>query len=160
MKKPNTVTVPLTRGRFAIVDANDEYLVSNIKWQARYSKGNWYAIHSTTDGEETMHTLILGNIDGFEIDHVNQNGLDNRRTNLRHATKSQNRANVSLRKDNKSGYKGVSLLKSYGKWRAYIQKDKKLLHLGFFDTPQEAAIAYNKKAKELFGEFAWLNQIP
>ena len=153
------VRVKLTKNKYALVDLDDLSLVSDKKWQAKYSKGNWYASHSSARGEIFMHNLILGRIKNLEVDHRNQNGLDNRRENLRHATKSQNRANVSLRKDNSSGYKGVSLYGPTGKWKAYIQENGKQKHLGFFKDSIEAAKAYNREAKRIFGEFAWLNQI-
>jgi len=150
---------PLTKGKFATLDIDDLNKVACYKWQARFSKGNWYAIHSTLEGEVTMHGLLMGSKPDCEVDHINQNGLDNRRVNLRFATKSENRANVKKRTDNSSGFKGVSFNKRVAKWRAYIQKDKKQIHLGFFDDKQKAAKAYNDAAKRLFGEFAWLNQI-
>lgn len=163
-KEPDTLAyedmaIPLTRGQYAIIDPQDYDLIKAYKWQARYSKGNWYAIHSTTDGEITMHGLILGTKEGHEIDHINQNGLDNRRENLRFATKSHNRANVRLRKDSKSGYKGVCFQPATGMWRAYIQIDKKWKQIGLYPTAKSAAIAYNEVAKISFGEFAWLNPI-
>lgn len=156
----STQRVQLTRGKYALVDLEDLPLVSDKKWQARYSKGNWYAIHSTIGRDLFMHHVILGKQRcGLEVDHINQNGLDNTRKNLRFATKSQNRANVKLRKDNLSGYKGVCLCRKTGLWRAYIQADKKWKQLGRYNTKLEAARAYNTAAQEAFGAFAWFNPI-
>lgn len=153
-------SVPLTRGKFAWVDLDDLELVMKFKWHAVYSKGNWYAA-ARIDGQDIfMHNLLLGRRKGLEIDHENQDGLDNRRSNLRYSTPSQNRANVSLRKDNRSGFKGVCFYKPTNKWRAYIQVNKKWKQLGFFNSAVDAAVAYNKAALNAFGEFAWLNQIP
>lgn len=151
--------IQLTKGLEAIVDDNDIELVNKYKWHSKFSKGNYYA--STRVGNEIvfLHNLLIGKKEGMEVDHINQNGLDNTRGNLRHATKSQNRANVALRADNRSGYKGVSQLRNTSKWRAYIQCNKKWKELGRFNTPQEAALAYNNAATEMFGEFAWLNKI-
>jgi hypothetical protein len=87
-----------------------------------------------------------------EVDHINLNGLDNRRDNLRLATNSQNNMNVRRYRNNKSGFKGVHLAK--GRWRASIRLNYKLYHLGYFDTPEEAYGAYCEAAKERFGEFA------
>jgi hypothetical protein len=151
--------IPLTRGKYAVVNGCDVELVSKHKWQARPSKGNWYATTRIDGIEVFMHNLILGRVHGLEIDHIDQDGLNNTRQNLRYATRSQNRANVKIRKDNKSGYKGVCYNSKTGKWRAYIQKDRRWSQIGMFNTPIEAARAYNKKAKELFGEYAWQNPI-
>lgn len=153
------VELPLTRGKLALLDLDDLNKVVAYKWQARFSKGNWYAIHSTANGEVTMHGLLMGSKPGYEVDHINQNGLDNRRANLRFATKTQNRANVKRRKDNSSGYKGVSFSSRLGKWRAYIQQGGKQKHLGFFKDKVEAAHVYNDAAIQTFGDYAWLNPV-
>jgi len=99
---------------------------------------------------------FLTNIDPADkhIDHINGVTYDNRASNLRLATKSQNGANSSMRKDNKSGYKGVDFYKSANKWRARIVVRGKSIHIGYFDSPELAHIAYCKRAVELFGEFA------
>lgn len=91
-----------------------------------------------------------------EVDHKNGNGLDNRKCNLRIATSSQNKANTKIRRDNTSGFKGVIWHKASNKWMARVA-DK---YLGLFRSKYEAAKAYNQKAKEMFGEFARLNEIP
>lgn len=149
----------LSKGKVALIDAKDYELVSRFKWHAKFSKGNWYAC-ARIEGEIIfMHNLLLGRLAGLEIDHQDQNGLNNQRANLRYATQSENRANVALRKDSTSGFKGVSYSKRVGKWRAYIQKDKQQIHLGFFNIKEEAAKTYNEAAKKAFGEFAWLNPI-
>lgn len=90
-------------------------------------------------------------------EHKNRNTLDNRRCNLRVASSSQNQANRPVTKCSTSGYKGVSWNKEMGKWQAQIGKDRRLRYLGRFSDKIEAAKAYDKAAKELFGEFAWLN---
>jgi hypothetical protein len=92
-----------------------------------------------------------------EIDHRNK--LDNRRSNLRRATKQQQKGNEGLRRDNISGFRGVSRYKSTGKWRSQICINGKVTHLGLFLTKIEAAKAYNKCAIQVFGKFAWLNPI-
>lgn len=93
------------------------------------------------------------------VDHINGNTTDDRKANLRLATKSQNMANVPLRSDNKSGYKGVYFNKSTARYTAYITKDQIRIHIGSFKTAEAAAKAYNAKAVELFGDFAYLNTV-
>lgn len=94
-----------------------------------------------------------------DLDHINQIRDDNRWPNLRECTKSQNGANAEKNKNNTSGYKGVSWHKPTKKWLAKIRHKNKDFHLGCFKYPHEAAKAYNSKALELFGEFAYLNVI-
>lgn len=108
-----------------------------------------------------MHREIMGLSlhDGIQLDHINGNRLDNRRCNLRICDKSQNNANVSKYREGTSIYKGVYRKPRYKGWYAYINKDNKRYNLGRYNTEEEAAIAYNKKAYELYGEFAKLNVI-
>jgi hypothetical protein len=92
-----------------------------------------------------------------EIDHQNMNHADNRFSNLRQATKSQNMANKHARSDNTSGFKGVwwlALKGGRGKWQAQVKINGKRIHLGLFDDPQEAALMYATAACAVFGEFA------
>ena len=93
----------------------------------------------------------------IEIDHINHNKLDNRICNLRECTRSQNQANRLPYKNHK--YKGICFEKRLGKYQAQIKHNYKLYYLGLFDTPEAAARAYNAKALELFGEFAYLNEV-
>jgi hypothetical protein len=90
-------------------------------------------------------------------DHENHNTLDNRRTNLRKVTRSQNQYNRKVRVDCSSGYKGVRYLREIGKWQSRIVCDGKEIHIGVFMSAKEAATAYDKEAAKLFGEFAYLN---
>ena len=102
-----------------------------------------------------MHRAIIKAKDCQIVDHINGNKLDNRKGNLRFCTLSQNQMNSGKQKNNKSGYKGVYLFRN--KWNAVITVDKKSKYIGRFNTPQEAALAYNQKAIELHGEYARLN---
>ena len=90
-------------------------------------------------------------------DHINHNGLDNRKQNLRNCTITQNNANSRSARGASSKYKGVSRNKKRKKWAAYIKKGKKQTRIGFFEDETEAAIAYDKAAKKYHGEFANLN---
>jgi len=93
----------------------------------------------------------------MQVDHINGNPLDNRRENLRICTRAQNTCNRKAVVNSKSGYKGVTKKNSSRKWIPEIRKDGKKLYLGSYNTPEEAAKAYDKAAKEIFGEFAKLN---
>lgn len=109
--------------------------------------------------EYYLHKLICKAPPGIEVDHINRNGLDNREENLRWATRSQNMANGTKLKVNTSGYRGVSkyLRSKSNPWRAYCTKNKKVRHIGYFSTAEEAAKAYDKVAKEVHGRFAYQN---
>lgn len=107
-----------------------------------------------------IHRVILERVLGRPlstdeiVDHINGDGLLNIRSNLRLATVAQNIANSPKSRRNTSGFKGVTWAKHANKFRAYITFERKLIHLGYFDTPELAHEAYCKKAVELFGEFA------
>ena len=146
--------IPLTQGKFAIVDDADFEWLNRRKWFARFCKGHWYAYSGHS--QILMHRLIMNCPKGKEIDHWNNNGLDNRRANIRECSHSQNMANKPGR-SKISKYKGLVYHKLAHKWRARIRCNYRCFHLGLFDSEINAAKAYDKKAKELFGEFAYLN---
>ena len=104
-----------------------------------------------------MHRVIMDAPKGMHVDHINGNGLDNRRENLRLCTNSQNHMNRKTHRDSSSKYKGVSWNKRNSKWQAYIGSGIKRKNLGYFASESDAAKAYDIKAKECFGEFARLN---
>lgn len=163
----NSFTIELTAGKQAIVDREDFFpLLMAGKWRAMKDRNrNYYACRGS-NGEKSilMHREILGAKEVEKVDHKNHNGLDNRRENLRKCTNSQNLANSKIRKDNKSGFRGVNRMRNPKNplkfWRAQIQVNNKEIHLGHFGTKEEAAIAYNEGAVLHFGEFANLNKIP
>jgi hypothetical protein len=97
---------------------------------------------------------VFGEWPREQIDHINGNRADNRIINLREATLSQNAANRKCRDDNASGFKGVSLNKSLGKWNAGIKVNGNMIRLGVFETPEQAHAAYCAAADKLHGEFA------
>jgi hypothetical protein len=150
--------IPLTQGKVALVDDEDfEYLMQWV-WSASRNTGTYYAIRNDYTGKHKvifMHRVILNAPSNTMVDHANRNGLDNRRSNLRLCTSSQNTANSGPRSNNKSGYKGVR--KKRGKWSAETNLLGKRIHIGTFDTPEQAARAYDAEVKKLFGVFAWLN---
>jgi hypothetical protein len=153
--------IPLTHGKVALVDSEDYNWLSQFKWRAQKSGKRpdaFYAVRSITIKKRRttiqMHRQIIKPPPGLEIDHKNNDGLDNRRCNLRFCTRSQNMANSRGHTRRRSSFKGVYFHKQFRKWRAIITKNKKNLHLGFFKSQVRAAMAYDDKAKELFGEFA------
>nr|WP_269140600.1 HNH endonuclease [Proteus terrae] len=93
----------------------------------------------------------------MHIDHIDGDKLNNRIENLRICTHNQNQHNQGIRASNKSGYKGVSWMKSVKKWQAQICCNSKVTHLGLYTNKIEAAKAYDEAAKKLHGDFAWLN---
>ena len=104
-----------------------------------------------------MHRQIMIAPEGFVVDHIDGNSLNNRKTNLRICTQAQNIHNSRPRRNRSSKYKGVFWDKVNKKWSTNIRKGDKRIYLGGFDDEIEAAIAYDRKAAELFGEFAYLN---
>lgn len=141
-----------------LIDDEDYSIVSGYTWHiVEGSSGVLYAqTHLTVSGKRTtklMHKLILN---AARVDHINRNGLDNRKTNLRAATAQQNGANAKKR-NGTSKYKGVhwNIIKS--KWQASIFKDNTTKYLGLFNSELEAAKRYDKEALEVYGEFAHLN---
>ena len=147
--------IELTRGYVATVDDADyEWLTSLGSWSARETvDGRVYAQRAVGRTTEQMHRVIAGHA---LVDHINGDGLDNRRSNLRPATVTQNNRNARRRKDNRSGFKGVTRQAS-GLWRARITVDGLQIRLGTFDAPEDAARAYDAAAIHHFGEFARLN---
>ena len=159
--------VPLTLGQVAIVDVGDLALVAHLTWSAsRRSDGvGFYAVHS---GERygrnlgPMHRIIvrLDRDDPRQVDHIDGDGLNNRRTNLRVATASQNAANRKKPAIGSNPYKGVSWRERSQVWYACIRHEGRSYHLGQFHTAEDAARAYDKAALELSGEFALINLPP
>lgn len=152
--------VSLTKGLEAAIDACDVPLVEPHNWHARIKTGAaTYAAYrlSTSDGKRVsvlMHRVIAQTPDDLDTDHRDGNGLNNRRSNLRNATKSQNMHNARQRADNSSGYKGVCWHKRKGKWEARIRLNGRQNHLGYYDTPEAAFEARSKAAHTLHQEFA------
>lgn len=150
----------LSKSKVALVDDEDFEYLSQWKWS--YHNGG-YAVrrqHLPSTRKHQlykmilMHRAIMNPSSDKDVDHINRNKLDNRRSNLRVCSDSENLHNSKLRVDSKSGYKGVSWYKAYKKWVANIQLDGRLKFLGYFESPEAAARAYDEASLERFGEFA------
>ena len=149
--------IPLTQGKVAIVDDEDfEYL---NQWKWFYAEG--YALRRVAGlrGKQVrMHREILRTPLGLETDHINGNGLDNRKINLRICSNKQNQGNRKIGQNNTTGCKGIWYDPKRKKhWRAAIKTNMHTKTIGYFSTAEEAAIAYDNMAKEFFGEFARTN---
>ena len=164
--------IKLTQNKFAIVDNDDYEYLNQFKWYAakKVNQNIFYAcrMSKTINGERyivQMHRVIMGNIAGVVIDHINGNGIDNRKENLRKCTVKDNNRNKRISKNNQTGYKGVYYLdniknnKPYKYIIAQIGGNKNRRYLGTFKTLELAAIAYNESALKYYGEFANLNKI-
>lgn len=151
--------VPLTKGYTAIIDAEDVPLVADYNWFAqveRRADGNIarvYAVRHAMRRAVLLHRFLAQTPDGLETDHIDGNGLNNRRSNLRQATQAQNRQNARTRVDNAAGIKGVCWHGHSRKWLAQIRVDGKQRHLGIFKCRTAAAFAYAKASRKLHGEF-------
>jgi hypothetical protein len=147
----NLAYVTLTKGYVAVIDACDVPLVEGFNWRALVTKRGVYALRSKRCGGRKMksilmHRVLLGVAAGKLVDHVDRNGLNNSRSNLREATHSENACNSPIRPHNQSGFKGVR--KARRKWTAYVTFGKRH-YLGMFDTPEAAHEAYCNAAKSI-----------
>lgn len=150
--------IPLTRGQFALVDDEDFDGLMEYKWHVTPRRnGSYAAVRAKSCKLIYMARQIMDAPAGKVVDHKNHNTLDNRRTNLRICTRSQNHMNELPHREGSSKYKGVSWNKACNKWKAFISKEGYIGRLGGFTCEVEAAKAYDEAAKELFGEFAYLN---
>mgnify|MGYP001180977569 CR=1 FL=1 len=140
--------IALTRGLYALVDDDDFEELNKWKWHARKGRYTWYAsrkiMQKNSDGKWVhkklihMHRVVNKTPNSLFTDHINGNGLDNRKSNLRSATNSQNLLNSRVRVDNSSGVRGISWHKTRKKWRVYISDGGRHRHIGLFSTLDEA----------------------
>jgi hypothetical protein len=155
-----TKEILLTKGQVAIVDEADFEWLSQWKWQSMKPHHIWYARRTVTPHGKSstvyMHREILRVASDVYVDHIDGNGLNNTRANLRAATRSENLWNHKSRTGS-SQYKGVNFHTSRDQWQAQIKFNGKRKWLGYFNTPEEAAVAWDRAARELHGEFAFLN---
>ena len=147
--------VPLTQGYEAVIDAADVHLISGWNWTAQVKPRNVYAFRTDYSGPRPrkvwLHRLIAREPDGLQVDHVDCDGLNNRRRNLRVATHDENARNARRAVINTSGFKGVSRMGS--KWMARIHLNGKDKYLGCFPNPEDAHAAYCDAAILLRGKF-------
>lgn len=157
--------IPLTQGYSTLIDDEDFELVTQKNWHtlhaARGPRANTNIRWGTGYTGLTLGRFLMGLRPGDkrDVDHINRDPLDNRRSNLRIVTRAQNAKNRSIGRANTSGYMGVGWYKHYQNWRARITTDGKKVFLGYFESRESAARAYNNAAKKYHGEFASLNDI-
>ena len=157
-----SVQIPLSRGLVATVDESDEPLVGQRKWHVQpisRKAGGYYAVCGRRPKHAYMHRLLLDPGPGQEVDHINGDGLDNRRSNLRIATRSQNNANRDL-PPGASGFRGVYIERTRHnpiRYRAQVGKEPNRFRGPLRKTPAEAAHDYDAEALRRFGQFARLN---
>ena len=156
--------IPLTQGLFAQVDDEDYDFLMQWKWFTQKDHNTFYAVRNekiSVDKHKRifMHRVIMNTLDNQITDHKDHNGLNNQKENMRNCTKSQNSQNREKEKGCSSKHKGTYWKISAQKWVAQISFNKKRICLGRFDSEDLAALAYNKAAKELFGNFANPNKV-
>lgn len=144
-----------TKGETFIFDIDKLNIVSKYCWYMHQG----YVVNRVDNITIYLHRLIMNPPNDMYVDHINGNPSDNRVSNLRVCTKHQNNINVTKRAGTSSVYKGVIYKHDRGKWQSRITFGGKTIYLGCYLSEEEAALAYNEKAKELFGEFAKLNEI-
>lgn len=153
--------IPLTKSKITLIDDIDFNSVNQFKWHARKHRKTYYACRTIrlaggAKASQRLHQFLLPGV--VEIDHKDEDGLNNQRCNLRPATASQNKANRGKPLgDFSSRFKGVSWHRQIKKYRAGIMVDGKHISLGCYDSEEDAAISYDYAAKIYFGEFARLN---
>lgn len=156
---PNARYIPLSQGRFAIVDTEDYEELAKRKWYCSAKKNRAYAMRRRPGAEKRilMHRWIMNAPDNLFVDHIDGNGLNNRRANLRLCTPAQNARNRRPDRNCHSKYKGVTWGKLQNKWLATISNAGRHTHLGCFKNEIDAAITYDRKAQTLHAQFAYLN---
>lgn len=152
-----TAEISLRDGRVCLVDSADIPLLSQFKWWATKGGRTSYAITLGADGKQVaMHTMLMP--EALEIDHINGDGLDNRRANIRACSHAENSRNRRKHNNAKSRFKGVWPVEG-GRWRAQIEQNGEKLPLGTFDTEVRAAAQYDRAARLFFGAFARTNEM-
>jgi hypothetical protein len=159
-------TIALTQGKTALVDDEDYNKISHFPWFAIRQRKHWYAVYATGPAtarvHHRMHTVLMKPPSGMEVDHINGDGLNNTRANMRIVRPADNAKN--RRKGTGKGgrpttsqYKGVNFYPLRSCWLARIMVDKRSIHIGYFASEEAAARAYDQAAAQHHGEFARLN---
>ena len=155
--------IQLSQGKVAIVDDEDYDYLIHKRWHCNLMNGKYYSRSYQLINDRysiiSMHRFIMKPAKGVFVDHINGDGLDNRKCNLRLCSIAENNCNRLKNKNNTSGYKGVIWHKMANKWQAYIKYQNKKIYIGLFYNIEDAAIAYNRAALKYHGNFANLNQI-
>lgn len=155
--------ISLTQNKFALVDDEDYDFLMQYNWYLHISDGKEYAARSIKIPKRKiiyMHRFIITVSDKSYVDHIDGDGLNNKRSNLREVSNAQNQMNTKSRNGTTSQYKGVSWNKKCGSWVAFIRIKKIHTYIGKFQIEEDAAKAYNHRAQKEFGEFARLNHLP
>lgn len=154
----DTLEVPLHTGQTLIIEKRDLWVFTYWRWSVRqHHSGNTY-LHRKERGRAVhFHREIIAAPDEFVVDHINGNGLDNRRSNLRLATRTQNNWNRAFQRDKGTGFMGVSFHRASGLWRARLKVGDTAERTSYHQTPEEAAKARDAMALQARGEFAALN---
>lgn len=145
--------IQLTKEKFALVDDEDYVYLNRHNWYASKGYSTYYACRRSKDKIILMHRTVMNQTGNLYVDHKDSNGLNNQKNNLRICTQSQNNGNSKMRKDNKSGIKGVSWNKLNKNWVACITINYKKKHIGTFSNKLKAKEAYEIEAKKHFGKF-------
>jgi len=153
------VSTPKYPNTFAMVDDEDFDFLNQWKWHPKVKRKEIYVARNENKKTILLHGKIMPHGKGLHVDHRNRNGLDNRKENLRVCTSSENQANAIKPSDAKGRFKGVYFASAKGLYISRITFKGALLQLGAFKNEIDAAMAYNKKAIDLFGEFARINEI-
>jgi hypothetical protein len=153
--------IKLTQGKFAIVDDEDFEFLNQFKWYAKRDRTTFYAVRNGGKRPNRvmvqMHRVIMNCPDIMAVDHLDSNGLNNQKSNLRVCTEADNHRNQKMPSNNTSGYKGVVWHESTKRFTAQICVNSKQIYLGSFGVGEEAAKAYDDAAIKYRGEFARLN---
>lgn len=152
--------IPLTQGKVAMVDDEDFEYLSKNKWFCAKGRNTFYA--QRRDGKNGpiihMHRLIMNTSINKEVDHIDCNGLNNQKVNLRNCTRIENSYNSRMKSTNQNKVKGISFAKWANMYRVQLKTNGKRIHVGYFKTIFEASSAYNKHVLQTRGAFAKINK--